>query len=102
MKKIVDPFNFNLPTLDLHGETSFSTPFLVNTFISDNKKMGNKKILIIHGKGSGIVRKVTHSTLKKNKFVSKYYIDGGNDGQTIVQIIWQNRLFLILCNPNGK
>lgn len=86
MKKIVDPFTVNLPHLDLHGETSFSVPFLVNSFINDNKKMGNKKIVIIHGKGSGIVRKATHDTLKKNKFVSKYYIDSSNDGETIIEV----------------
>ena len=35
---------------------------------------------------SGTLKKATHEYLKKNKFVEKYYIDGMNDGQTIVEL----------------
>jgi len=84
MKKIVDPFLVNLPHLDLHGEASFSASYLINTFINDNVKLNNKKLVIIHGKGSGTLRKCTHDTLKKSKRVEEFYLDGLNDGQTIV------------------
>ena len=44
------------------------------------------KIVIVHGKGTGTLRKTSHELLSKNKNVSKYYIDGLNDGQTIVEL----------------
>lgn len=86
MRKIVDPFTVNLPHLDLHGEGCFSLEFLIPSFINDSYKLKNEKIVIIHGKGSGMLRKKTHELLNKNKKVKKYYIDGLNDGQTIVEL----------------
>lgn len=59
---------------------------IINSFIKDNIKLKNKKIIIIHGKGQGILKKTTHELLKKNKKVNKYYIDGLNDGETIVEL----------------
>ncbi len=87
MKKIlVDPFTVNLPTLDLHGEISSLVPNLINTFISDSYKIGYKKVVIIHGKGSGIIKKTTQEVLRKNKKIERFYIDGTNDGMTIVEL----------------
>ena len=39
----------NLPSLDLHGETTFSSRVLLKEFISNNKRLNNKLIIIIHG-----------------------------------------------------
>ena len=49
-------------------------------------KMKNQKIVIIHGRGSGILKKTTQNTLKSNKFVDEYKIDNFNDGQTVVKL----------------
>ena len=76
----------NLPSLDLHGLDREITAILVNEFISDNYKLGNGKVVIIQGKGTGILKKTVHETFKKNKNVLKYYIDFFNDGTTIVEI----------------
>ena len=86
MRKIVDPFTVNLPHLDLHGEACFSLDYLIPSFINDSCKLKQEKVIIIHGKGSGLLRKKTHELLKKNKKVKKYYIYGLNDGQTIVEL----------------
>lgn len=87
MNKIIkDPFTINLPHLDIHGESSFTCIAPINQFIQDNLKLKNQKIIIIHGKGKGILKKKTHELLKRNKNVSKYYIDGMNDGQTIIEL----------------
>ena len=51
-----DVFINNLPTLDLHGETRDSSRVLVKEFIEDNYVLRNKKVLIIHGVGKGIVK----------------------------------------------
>ncbi len=86
MRKIIDPFTDYLPHLDLHGETTSTCVYLVESFLHDNVKLKNNKVVIIHGKGSGAIRSKTHELLKRNRNVSKYYIDGMNDGQTIVEI----------------
>ena len=88
MNKIIrDPFTYFLPKLDIHGETSATCIALINSFIKDNINLKNQKIIIIHGKGTGTLKKATHELLKHNKCVKKYYIDGMNDGQTIVELI---------------
>ena len=86
MKKRLDPFTINLPHLDLHGESVESSIFLINAFIKDNIKMKNKKIVIIHGRSTGILKKATHNVLNKSKLVIKYNIDPLNDGQTIIEL----------------
>lgn len=86
MSKIIrDPFTYNLPHLDIHGETSATCVAVINSFIKDNIHLKNKKFIIVHGKGSGVLKKATHELLKKNKNIKKYYIDGMNDGQTIIE-----------------
>ena len=86
IKKMLDPFTSYLPHLDLHGETSESAIYLLNSFINDNIKLKNNKIVIIHGKGEGILKKATHNALKHSKYASKYNIDPNNDGQTIIEL----------------
>ena len=86
MKKYLDPFTINLPHLDLHGETIESSTFLINSFIKDNYLIGNNKVIIIHGRSTGILKKNTQEVLKKSKYVKKYEIDSLNDGQTIVEL----------------
>ena len=76
----------NLPTLDLHGEYSFSSEVLVKEFINDNITLHNKKICIVHGIGEGILRKTVHKLLKEDKRIEKYYVDFMNPGCTIVKI----------------
>ena len=86
MKKHLDPFTVYLPHLDLHGETVESSKFLINSFIKDNIHLKSEKIIIIHGKSTGILKKATHEVLNKINIVNKYYIDPLNDGQTIVEL----------------
>lgn len=91
MKKLLDPFTINLPHLDLHGETVETSIYLINSFINDNIKMKNNKIVIIHGRSTGILKKATQDTLSKSKMVYKYNIDPLNDGQTIVELKMSNK-----------
>lgn len=79
-------FYNNTPQLDLHGEARDSARILVNEFIEDNYKLKHDKLLIIHGIGSGILKKEVHEVLKKNKKVKRYKLDNFNSGCTIVEI----------------
>lgn len=87
MNRIInDPFTARFPRKDIHGETSLTCIAVIDSFIKDNLKLKEKNIIIIHGKGSGALKKATHQYLKTNKYVEKYYIDGMNDGQTIIEL----------------
>lgn len=73
-----------LPSIDLHGIDREYARILINDFILDNYQMRNEKIAIIHGVGTGIIRKTTHDVLKRNKFVQEYKTDYFNAGMTVV------------------
>lgn len=76
----------NLPSLDLHGIDRDYAKILINDFINDNYKIKNKRVIIIHGIGTGIIRKTTQEVLKNNKLVENYKIDNFNPGMTVVDI----------------
>ena len=75
-----------LPSLDLHGFDRDYARIKINEFINDNYKLKNKKVIIIHGNGTGILKKTTQEVLKKNKLVKSCKIDNFNSGTTIVEL----------------
>ena len=75
-----------LPTLDLHGYDREYARIAIDEFIYDNYKIKNQKVVIIHGNGMGIIKKVTGEVLKRNKYVEEYKIDNFNSGMTVVTI----------------
>ena len=86
MKQFIDPFLYNLPHLDLHGYDKETARVATNDFINDSLVMKNKKILIIHGRGKGLVKKSVHEVLSQRKEVIKFHTDNLNDGCTIVYL----------------
>jgi DNA mismatch repair protein MutS2 len=86
MNKIVNPFVDFLPRIDLHGMDRVCAKIKTEEFINDNIKLKNKEVVIIHGKGMGIVKDEVYKTLKNNKNVISYKLDGFNIGQTIVNL----------------
>lgn len=76
----------NIPTLDLHGESSDISKILIEDFIRENLKLKNYIIAIVHGKGLGILKKKTHEVLKNNKNVIDFKIYYFNDGMTIAKL----------------
>lgn len=81
-----DLFISNLPSIDLHGYDRDSARIAILDFINDNIKMKKKEIVIIHGIGTGILKKTTHEVLKKHKNVLDYKICYNNVGSTIVSL----------------
>ena len=76
----------NIPQIDLHGYDRDYARIKINEFIQDNYNMKKQKVAIIHGIGTGILRKTTHETLKRNNLVYSYKLDNFNSGTTIVEI----------------
>ena len=86
MSKIFNPFLDILPSIDVHGYNRDMIKCTLNEFINDNIKMGNKKIVIIHGKGEGVLKSEIHTLLKKDKRVYRFYVDGFNIGCTVIEL----------------
>ncbi len=86
MKKINNPFYAFYNVIDLHGLDRDIAIFKVKKFIDDSIKLGKLNIIIIHGKGTGLLKKSVHEYLKKDTRVIEYKIDNFNDGETIVKL----------------
>ena len=76
------------PELDLRGMASDEAIPVLNIFL-DNAIMANlHQVRIIHGKGTGILRKAVQDALKQNRQVKSYRLGvygEGEDGVTIVE-----------------
>lgn len=76
----------HLPTLDLHGIDRDYARILINDFINDHYLIGDQSVIIVHGNGTGIIKKTTQEVLKRNKIVEDFKIDNFNSGMTIVYL----------------
>ena len=76
----------NYPSLDLHGLDTQYAKILIQEFLIDQEKMGNKECIIIHGKGKGLLKKATMEVLRKNRLVENFKLDNYNVGCTIVKL----------------
>ena len=81
-----DPFLNILPALDVHGYTADMVILPVDEFINDNIKLGKDKIIIIHGRGLGVLRKTINTHFKRDKRIKKMYGYGSNLGITIIEL----------------
>lgn len=75
-----------LPSIDLHGYPEDMIEVLISDFILENIRLKKYKIVIIHGKGFGILKNKTHELLRKDKRVSNYRLDSFNTGCTVVEL----------------
>lgn len=80
-----DIFTKYLPSIDLHGEDRVNALIKVDEFINDSIKLKHKKIIVIHGKGSWVLKDAIHDYLKKDSRVEEYSLDI-NTGQTIISL----------------
>lgn len=80
-----DIFTKYLPSIDLHGEDRVNALIKVDEFINDSIKLKHKKIIVIHGKGSWILKDGIHDYLKNDSRVEEYTLDI-NTGQTIISL----------------
>jgi DNA mismatch repair protein MutS2 len=84
MKKRIDPFLYNAPSLDIHGFDRYGGVAMIKNFIDNESRIGIKKLIVVHGKGEGILRQATHEYLKTDRRVLEYKLNIFNDGETII------------------
>ncbi len=86
MRKIIDPFLYNAPHLDIHGYDRYGAIAVVDNFIDNSLRIEAKKIVVVHGKGEGILKKSLHDYLKHDKRIISYKTNNYNDGETIIEL----------------
>lgn len=74
--------------IDLHGLRAEVAEQALYKFINEMIRKHSKKALVIHGKGSGVLKEVTEDCLRQNGYVSRYYmasLEHGGSGATVVE-----------------
>lgn len=75
--------------LDLHWFSPKDLRTLVPDYIDECEKRGIYALRIIHGKGTGALRKSVHALLSRNPKVKSFKLagmDGGGWGATVVDL----------------
>ncbi len=94
-KEIQEPHYHNLNTspakyrLDIRGKKSSEADFEILKFIDDSYMSGLDRVEILHGKGTGALKKTVKEILDEHNRVKKYYfapVEFGGEGITIVEL----------------
>jgi DNA-nicking Smr family endonuclease len=75
--------------LDLHAFSPKDVKDLVPEYLSECRSQGIYQVRIIHGKGTGTLRKIVHSLLEKHPHVISFktaHYGGGGWGATEVEL----------------
>jgi len=73
--------------LDIRGKYVNEIEELLENFIYEGHINNIGTLSIVHGKGTGSLRKAVHSILKHNKFVGNFRLGNWNEGDTGVTIV---------------
>ena len=73
--------------LDIRGKYANEIEELLENFIYDGHINNIQTLSIVHGKGTGSLRKSVHSLLKHNKLVGNFRLGNWNEGDTGVTVV---------------
>jgi len=75
-------------TLDLHTFRPGDVRDLVPHYLQLCRGRGILDVRIIHGKGTGTLREIVHSALRKVPWIEEFHLapDGGGWGATVVRL----------------
>jgi DNA-nicking Smr family endonuclease len=75
-------------SIDLHTFQPRECADLVEEYVRAAHEAGLRTVRIIHGKGVGTLRTITHAVLAKHPLVAKFALDErGNWGATVVDLV---------------
>ncbi|MGB9664678.1 MAG: endonuclease MutS2 [Ignavibacteria bacterium] len=75
--------------LDIRGKRAAEAEELIYKYLDDAVMYGLFNVEILHGKGDGILKSITHKVLQSHPFVESFHfapIDQGGEGITIVKL----------------
>lgn len=75
--------------LDIRGKRASEAEEIIHKYIDDAVMYGLFNIEIIHGRGDGILKAITHKVLQSHPFVDSFQfapVDQGGEGVTIVKL----------------
>ena len=85
--------SYEIPTLeyrlDIRGEKPEYVEYEIIRFIDDSYMSGQGRVEILHGKGTGVLKKLVGEILKKHDKVKEYHfapIEAGGEGITIIEL----------------
>jgi len=73
-------------SLDLHTFQAREVADLVEEYVRAAQEAGMSVVRIIHGKGTGTLRRVVHGVLDRHPAVARYALADGNWGATVVEL----------------
>ena len=73
-------------SLDLHTFRASEVADVVDEYVRAAHEAGMTRVRLIHGKGTGTLRRVVHGVLDRHPAVERYALDDGNWGATLVAI----------------
>jgi len=73
--------------LDIRGKYADEIEELLEKFIYDGHINSMSELTIVHGKGTGSLRKAVHEILKRNKVINNFRLGNWNEGDTGVTIV---------------
>ncbi|MCW8960554.1 MAG: endonuclease MutS2 [Ignavibacteriaceae bacterium] len=92
-KPIASHHNFKFPEtsyrLDIRGKRPDEADFEILKFIDDSYMTGQERIEILHGKGTGVLKRTVKEILDRHEKVKNYYfapIEFGGEGITVVEL----------------
>jgi len=92
--ELEEPFADAVPleitdTLDLHTFNAAEVKDLIPDYLDECVHKGISEVRIVHGKGTGVLRRVVHSALERHPRVVSYRLGGryeGGWGATLVTL----------------
>lgn len=76
----------SIRSIDLHGMDRITAKITVDEFINDLIRLREKEGVIVHGIGTGVLRKEVSEYLRHDRRVLEYKLDFMNPGCTIIEL----------------
>jgi DNA-nicking Smr family endonuclease len=75
--------------LDLHGFDPREVPQVVAAYLDECRRRGVLAVRIVHGKGTGTLRRTVHALLERRPDVAHFGVanDGSGWGATLVDLV---------------
>ena len=86
--KFKGDYSFDISTeLNIIGKNTDEALYELEYYLSKAKAKGYETVRIVHGKGTGALRKAVQEYLKKSKYVASFRLGGYGEGDVGVTIV---------------